>query len=47
MEMSKVVPSLFLVYDIEKTDPKIGLNTRNWWFTMQEGLVCNIRRRGL
>ncbi|OAL29839.1 hypothetical protein AYO20_09032 [Fonsecaea nubica] len=45
MEMSKVVPSLLMVYDIERADPKARTHTKTYWFAVQRGLVCNIRRR--
>ncbi|KAH0842250.1 Pisatin demethylase [Fonsecaea pedrosoi] len=45
MEMSKVIPSLLMVYDIERADPKARTQTKTYWFAVQRGLVCNIRRR--
>ncbi|KAF2157283.1 cytochrome P450 [Myriangium duriaei CBS 260.36] len=45
LEMSKLIPSLFLNYNIELADP--GAEWREWcaWFVLQEGLDCRVTRR--
>lgn len=47
MEMSKVVPSLLMVYDIERADPKAQTKTETYWFAVQRGLVVNLKKREL
>lgn len=45
IEMMKVIPELFRHYTVELTDSKKGWHVVNHWFTQQEGVICNLRRR--
>lgn len=38
---SKLIPTLFLHYDLELVEPEKEWETNCWWFVMQKGLnVC-------
>ncbi|KAH6975709.1 cytochrome P450 oxidoreductase [Ilyonectria destructans] len=45
VEMSKIIPQLFRVFDIALINPDERLKVRNYWFPVQEGLVCKMKRR--
>ncbi|KAF1989255.1 cytochrome P450 [Aulographum hederae CBS 113979] len=45
MEMSKLIPTLFLLYDIRLADPEATLSETCWWFVIQKGLHAVMRRR--
>ncbi|KAK5092857.1 hypothetical protein LTR70_006037 [Exophiala xenobiotica] len=45
IEMMKVIPELLRQYTVELTDPKREWHVVNHWFTQQEGVICNLKRR--
>ncbi|KAK4937742.1 hypothetical protein LTR10_021687 [Elasticomyces elasticus] len=45
MEMSKIIPSLLLEYDITRADPNARIRTVNYWFAVQKGLVVKLAKR--
>ncbi|KAI9713247.1 MAG: hypothetical protein M1820_001234 [Bogoriella megaspora] len=47
MEMSKLIPTLFMHYEIELTNPEAEWTEKNWWFVMQSGVNCILQPRKL
>lgn len=45
MEMSKLVPTLFMHYNLELVDPDAKWRETCWWFVMQQGLNVRISKR--
>lgn len=45
METSKLIPTLFLHFEVELADPKAELKELCWWFVKQEGLLVTLRPR--
>jgi len=45
MEMSKLIPTLFMHFDLELEDSNEGLEEVCWWFVMQKGLHVRLRQR--
>ncbi|KAF6802045.1 cytochrome P450 oxidoreductase [Colletotrichum sojae] len=45
MEMAKLIPTLFLHFELELADPKAPLGEKCHWFVMQKGLNVKLRRR--
>ncbi|KAM0717345.1 hypothetical protein Q7P37_007197 [Cladosporium fusiforme] len=45
MEMSKLIPTLFLHYDLELVEPEKEWETHCWWFVMQKGLNVRLTPR--
>jgi cytochrome P450 len=46
MEMGKLIPTLFLSFDVELVDGQAALKETCWWFVKQEGLLVRLTRRG-
>lgn len=48
MEMSKLIPTLFLRFELELAEPEKEWETKCWWFVMQQGLKVRLveRRQG-
>lgn len=46
IEMQKVLPQLLREYTVELTRPDEEWKTCNHWFVQQEGVVCNLTKRG-
>lgn len=44
LEMTKVIPSLILRYDMELVDHGVAYRFKNRWFTPQEGLFVRLKR---
>lgn len=42
MEMSKLIPTLFMHFDIELRHPKAMWKETCWWFVKQEGLIVKL-----
>ncbi|KAK5133694.1 hypothetical protein LTR08_007448 [Meristemomyces frigidus] len=47
MEMSKLIPTLFMHYDLELSEPEKEWTTNCWWFVMQEGLNVKMSPKAL
>ncbi|CAK7199356.1 hypothetical protein SEUCBS139899_002034 [Sporothrix eucalyptigena] len=45
MEVTKLVGTILLRYDLELVDGGKGYQFTNWWFTQQKGLLIRLRRR--
>ncbi|KAL2356702.1 cytochrome P450 [Cryomyces antarcticus] len=45
MEMSKLIPTMFMHYDLELSDPEAGWTEKCWWFVMQQGIHVTMRPR--
>ena len=45
MEMSKLVPTLFMHYNMELSEPEAEWTTNCWWFVMQQGVNVRLSRR--
>ena len=45
IEMQKVLPQLFRLYQVELTYPDKEWDICNHWFVQQEGVICNLTRR--
>lgn len=45
LEMNKLVPQMFRLYDFELVEPDGEWKVENYWFAKQIGLGCNIRAR--
>lgn len=45
MEMSKLIPTLFLHYNMELSEPEKEWSTTCWWFVMQKGVNVRLSRR--
>jgi len=45
MEMSKLIPTLFLHYSLELADPSAEWTTQCYWFVMQHGVNVRLSRR--
>lgn len=45
--MSKIIPQLFRQFDISLTSPRKDLETVNYWFAVQYGLVWRLKSRGV
>lgn len=45
MEMSKLVPTLFMHYNLELSDPENEWTTTCWWFVIQRGVNVRLTRR--
>ncbi|GAB7361737.1 hypothetical protein MBLNU230_g1784t1 [Neophaeotheca triangularis] len=45
MEMSKLVPTLFMHYNIELADPSAEWEIKTWWFAMQTGVNVRLSPR--
>ncbi|KAK5121408.1 hypothetical protein LTR85_005240 [Meristemomyces frigidus] len=45
MEMSKLIPTLFMHYNIELSEPEKEWTTSCWWFVMQHGVNVRLTRR--
>lgn len=42
---SKLIPSLFMHYNLELSDPQAEWTTNCWWFVMQHGVNVRLTRR--
>jgi cytochrome P450 len=47
MEMSKLIPTLFLHYNLELADPDAEWTMNCWWFVMQKGVKVRLTRRNI
>lgn len=45
MEMSKLIPTLFMHYELELAEPEKEWTMKCWWVVMQEGIHLKLRRR--
>ncbi|KAK1823561.1 hypothetical protein LTR12_001972 [Friedmanniomyces endolithicus] len=45
MEMSKLIPTLFMHYNLELSEPEKDWTTKCWWFVMQKGVNVRLTRR--
>lgn len=45
MEVTKLIPSLLIKYDIRLVDPKAKLSFKNRWFAPQKGLIVTLDKR--
>ncbi|EOD52098.1 cytochrome p450 family protein [Neofusicoccum parvum] len=45
MEMSKLIPTLFMHYDLQLVDPEALWTETCWWFVMQQGIKVVLRPR--
>ncbi|KAK3071600.1 hypothetical protein LTR53_008337 [Teratosphaeriaceae sp. CCFEE 6253] len=45
MEMSKLIPTLFMHYNLELSEPDKEWSMKCWWFVMQEGVNVRLTRR--
>ncbi|KAK0922838.1 hypothetical protein LTS16_012210 [Friedmanniomyces endolithicus] len=45
MEMSKLIPTLFMHYNLELSGPEKDWTTKCWWFVMQKGVNVRLTRR--
>ncbi|KZL73252.1 cytochrome p450 family protein [Colletotrichum incanum] len=45
MEMAKLIPTLFLHFDLELADPDAVVEEKCYWFVSQKGLNVKLRRR--
>jgi len=45
MEMSKLIPTLFMHYNLELADPDAALSEKCWWFVVQRGLNVRLSKR--
>jgi cytochrome P450 len=45
MEMSKLIPTLFMHFDMELDDPNEELVETCWWFVIQKGLHVRLRQK--
>ncbi|KAK0659902.1 Pisatin demethylase [Lasiodiplodia hormozganensis] len=45
MEMSKLIPTLFMHYDLQFVDPEAQWTETCWWFVMQQGINVVLRPR--
>ncbi|KAK5107597.1 hypothetical protein LTR62_000991 [Meristemomyces frigidus] len=46
MEMSKLIPTLFLHYNLELSEPEKEWTMRCYWFVMQTGVNVHLTKRG-
>ena len=44
-EISKLVPEVLRRFEIELADSEAELEISSYWFVLQKGLICRIRRR--
>ena len=44
---SKLIPTLFMHYDIELSEPEKDWTMDCWWFVMQKGLNVKLRPRNV
>lgn len=42
---SKLIPTLFMHYDLELEEPEKEWETSCWWFVMQKGLHVRLQER--
>jgi hypothetical protein len=42
---SKLIPTLFMQYDLELVEPEKEWETKCWWFVMQTGLHVRLTER--
>ena len=45
MEMSKLIPTLFMHYNLELAEPDKKWKTTCWWFVMQTGVNVRLTKR--
>lgn len=45
MEVSKPIPTVFMHFDMEFSNPEIEWQEICWWFVKQERLFVNVRPR--
>ncbi|KAK0270305.1 hypothetical protein LTR54_017022 [Friedmanniomyces endolithicus] len=45
MEMSNLIPTLFMQYNLELSEPEKDWTTKCWWFVMQKGVNVRLTRR--
>jgi len=45
LEIQKVIPEMFRLYEVELADPSREWKVVNHWFAQQEGLICHLKRR--
>lgn len=45
MEITKLIPTLLLKYELELVEQGKGYRSKNWWFTPQEGLYVKLYLR--
>ena len=45
IEMSKVIPLLFLHYDLNLADPQAGIKENCWWFVKQQNLLMTLKAK--
>ncbi|KAF4443309.1 putative P450 monooxygenase [Fusarium austroafricanum] len=45
LEMSKLVPQILRLYDVEFANPNSEWTLLNYWFVKQTGLICRVKRR--
>ncbi len=42
---SKLIPTLFMHYNLELSEPEKDWTTKCWWFVMQKGVNVRLTRR--
>lgn len=47
MEMSKLIPMLFMHYDLQLVDREAVWTENCWWFVIQRGVVVTLQRRNI
>ena len=47
MEMSKLIPTLFMHFDIELENSNVNLEEVCWWFVIQKGLHVRLRQKAV
>lgn len=47
MEMSKLIPTLFMHFDMELEEPDKKLEETCWWFVIQKGLYVRVQPRSM
>ena len=45
LEMSKLVPQIYRVFDFELAEPEKSWELHDFWFVKQTGLICKVKRR--
>ena len=44
-EMSKLIPQVLRRFEIELVNPQAELKISSYWFVLQKGLICRVRKR--
>ena len=47
MEMSKLIPTLFMHYNLELADPEAEWTETCWWFVIQSGVNVRLTKRNI